>query len=243
MTADVVPYRSRRRREAEDRAAKDKRAKIVLVAGLVVLALLGAIEGPKTLKKLRGTKAPAAAPASSPAATPAASASAAPSASAADLHRISGFAAKDPFVAQVGATPSAGHLQPAGVTPPAVRANHFVPKDPFVAQLSADSVTPVPSSPSSPSAPAPSVSGNYIVVLASVPVSDGRAAASRAASEARARGVASVRIVDSSKYPTLRTGFYAVYSGPYATLADVQPVLEQIRGEGYPSAYTRRLAR
>jgi hypothetical protein len=79
-------------------------------------------------------------------------------------------------------------------------------------------------------------------MVASIPISDGRDVARATAATARSQGVPSVKIVDSSRYPTLRTGFYAVYSGPYPTLADLLPALEQVRGKGYPSAYTRRLA-
>src|SRR5262249_51483728 len=90
--------------------------------------------------------------------------------------------------------------------------------------------------------PAAGAAGKYIVVLASIPVASGHGAASQAAGAARSHGVGSVKIVDSSKYPTLRTGFFAVYSGPYPTLKELQPALETIRGQGYPSAYTRQLA-
>jgi hypothetical protein len=96
------------------------------------------------------------------------------------------------------------------------------------------------SSPGSTSAPVAGV-GAYIVVVASVPVGAGGSDAKHEAAVARAHGVPSVKVVDSSKYPTLREGYYAVYSGPYPTLAKALDALGHIRGLGYVSAYTRRL--
>ena len=161
------------------------------------------------------------------------------------LPALNRFAAKDPFVAQLGTGPTS---LPAvtSLTPPAVRAKSFTAKDPFAAQVSVSSppapgTAPAPARPASPGA-SHGGSGNYIVVLASIPLAAGHGAATQAAAAARKHGVGQVAIVTSSAYPTLRTGFYAVYSGPYATLAELAPALQQVRGEGYPSAYTRRLA-
>jgi hypothetical protein len=244
MAVDAVRYRSRGKHD-RDRAAKEKREKIILgVCGIVLLALL-AFEGPKTLKKLHGNPTaapPAVAPASSGAAG--STGTTAPQA-AHSLSRIAKLGAKDPFVQQLGgSTASAGG--PVEAVPPAVRTSHFVAKDPFVQQLTlaapAPSVTsPTNASPTSPSTGA-AADGDYIVMLASVPLSDGRAAAEHAAAAARNGGVKNVSIVNSSSYPTLRTGFYAVYSGPYPTLGALLPALQKVRGQGYPSAYTRRLA-
>jgi hypothetical protein len=245
MAVDVVGYRSRKRRET-NRAAKAKRQKILLVACLLVLVVVVAFEGPKTLNALHGGKA-AQSPASAtvaPGATPAGASS-----RPVDLSLLKGLPAKDPFAAPFGES-AATVAAPAAVTPPAVRTSHFVPKDPFVQQLTAVAATtpPIPATP--PPAPAASTSadrplagGDYIVVLSSVSLRDGRDLAAREAATARARGVTDVGVVDSSSYPTLRTGFYAVYSGPYPTLDRLLSALERIRSQGYPSAYSRRLAR
>ena len=244
MAADVVSYRSRKRRGGPDPAAKAKRDKIILaVCGVVLLGLV-AFQGPKMLKRMHGGSATPAA-ASSPATTPSATGS--PASHAVSLRALDRFPSKDPFIAQLGATAQTTS-GPTTVAGPPVRLSHFVAKDPFVAQLSLSNPAPAGSTSTSDGTgskvpgKATGVSGNYIVILASIPLSDGRKAAGRAAASARGAGVANVKIVDSSGYPTLRTGFYAVYSGPYPTLAALQPVLEQIRGQGYASAYTRRLA-
>ena len=258
MTADVVGYRSRKRNGEAKRAAKAKREKILLaVCGVILLAVL-ALMGPKMLKQLHGSRAAAPATvAPSASGTPTTAAQAATAAEQADAFRATKhLASKDPFVTQVG-TEVAADQGPTTAAAPAVRESKFVKKDPFVQQLTF-SDTPTTSTSTSTSTPTatpgpvtdksatakPTVEsgGNYIVMVASIPISDGRATARAAAATARSQGVPSVKIVDSSGYPTLRTGFYAVYSGPYPTLAELLPALEQVRGKGYASAYTRRLA-
>jgi len=251
MAVDAVRYGSRKKRDRQRAAAKAKKEKILLVVCLVVLLALVGIMGPKTLKQLHGssTHAPAASQTSAASTAPAAAGGATASGGASigtSLAAISRFRAKDPFVQQLADGSGAGNPVASAVPGPAVRMAHFVAKDPFVQQLT---LTPVATTPTTGqdtgtkgAAPAKAGSGQYIVVLASVPLADGRGSASHAAAAARAKGVPKVSIVDSSKYPTLRTGFYAVYSGPYATLDALRPALEAVRGHGYPSAYTRRLA-
>ncbi len=261
MAVEVVGYRKRKRKDEAKRAAKAKKEKILLaVCGVLLLGIL-AFEGPKTLKKLHGGSAapvPATVAPSSSAAPDAGSPAAGSTAKADSLAATKHLASKDPFVAQLG-TEAAASSQVTPVAGPAVRESHFVQKDPFIQQLTfaapptASSTTPAPTPGSSPPPTGKPASGkpaggkaasggNYIVMVASIPISDGRGAAGAEAAKARSQGIASVKIVDSSRYPTLRTGFYAVYSGPYPTLAELQPALEQVRGKGYPSAYTRRLA-
>jgi hypothetical protein len=255
MAVDVVGTRSRRKRASDQAARKAKREKVLLGVFGVILLLLVGLEGPKTLKKLHGSPATTTpVPAPAPAVVSAGGTSGAAAASAhaaAKLSAVKALSAKDPFIQQLGAGASVLPAAPAPPTPPAVR-SHFVAKDPFVQQLTLTptATTPAAGSPSSPTttgsdgAPAPAAGkgANYIVVLASVPLSLGRADALHEAAAARAQGVGKVKIVDSSDYPTLRTGYYAVYSGPYPTLDVLQPALEQIRGQGYPGSYSRRLA-
>jgi hypothetical protein len=250
MAVDVVKVRSRDKR-ALAKAEKAKREKIALaVCGVILLALV-AFEGPKTLKKLHHTSAastPAVPAAPAGAAASGAATGATAAHSAPTLARIKKLPAKDPFVAQLGASTGAP-VQTSSVAPPAVRAAHFVAKDPFVQQLTLEQPTTSTAAPVAPPASGSQqesevgANGHYIIVLASVPLADGKQSADRAAAAARKAGVADVRIVNSSSYPTLRTGFYAVYSGPYPTLGVLQSALQKARGQGYPSAYTRRLAR
>jgi hypothetical protein len=243
MATDAVRYRRQSRQETA-RAAKQRREKIILVVGFALLLGIVAFEGPKTLKRLHGsstasTSAPAIAP------SPTAAVPAAPP-KPVSLKRLARFAAKDPFVPQVGI--GAGSAPTVlSVYPPAVRTSHFVQKDPFIQQLTVSSGAATGTTAQSGGStgqsqtPAAAGAGSLIVVVASVPVGAGRGEAMREAAAARAHGVPNVSVVLSSNYPTLRTGYYAVYSGPYSTLARVIAAVERIRGLGYVSAYTRRL--
>jgi hypothetical protein len=273
MAVDAVRYRSRRRRDPErERAEKAKKEKILLgVCGVVLLALL-AFEGPKTLNKLHHSAPPATTTveasggATGTTTTPA-------KVTAASTAALSRMPAKDPFAQQLSTSGGAAAPASTPASGPSVRASHFVAKDPFAQQLMAQTpvapavppgaagspATSTPTTPSTPATPAKpstpskpghtatappvSLSGNYIVILASIPVHDGRDAAVRTQSAARSHGIGNVGIVNSSSYPTLRRGFYAVYSGPYKTLNQLQAAVEHARGAGYTSAYTRRLAR
>lgn len=238
MATDAVRYRRQGRADAA-RVQKERREKIALGVGLALLVGIGAFEGPKTLKRLHGsssTPAPAIAPTSPAAALPTAPPK------PVSLKPLARFAAKDPFVPQIGSV--SGKSTPVlANNPPAVLTSHWVEKDPFVQQLSVNSVGPATGSSSSSSSKAAPVAGSgaYIVVVASVPFGAGGRDAKHEAAVARAHGVPSVKIVNSSNYPTLREGYYAVYSGPYPTLAKALAALAHIRGLGYVSAYTRRL--
>ena len=230
MATDALRHGSRAAKQQAEQAAKDRRAKIMLAIGGVLLLVVLVIEVPKMLGNLH--KAPAQPVATTPVPTTP-SVTSPTGAHAADLKAVDKFAAKDPFVAQVG---TKADTIPAllAATPPAVRTSAFVRKDPFVQQLTpsaaAPGVAPV-AQPASKSGAGgsygskgakgstASAGGGYIVMVASVPVASGRAAAEREAVNARARGIANVKIVVSSNYPTLREGFFAVYSGPYSSLS------------------------
>jgi hypothetical protein len=235
-------------------ADKERRQKIVLGVCAGVLVLLLALEGPKTLKQLRGgsTAAPVAAPAPAPApvpapATPGTAAPAAVPHHPVDLARIRSFPAKDPFVAQVGGKGFAA-LSTVPAAGPAVRSSHFVPKDPFVAQLTAGGSAAAGGKDGGGTGVGGtgSTAGGktgYIVVLASIAVDRGRLVAAHAAAKARGDGLKDAAVVVSSGYPTLRSGFFAVYTGTYGSLEQAHKALEQARAHGYVTAYTRRLAR
>ena len=240
MAVDAARHAPRKRQQSA-RAAKERRQKIILGFGLAVLALLVVWQGPKTLKALHGGGSAPVSVATTPTGTPAV----APK--PADLREVNRFSAKDPFVEQVAATVSGAPQTPEAVTPPAVRTSSFVAKDPFIQQVSLLDTGPTTSTPTTPGGqgaePAAGGKAGYIVLLASLPLSYGHTRAEGEAALARKRGVGSVKIVDSSNYATLRSGFFAVYSGPYASLGAALKALEEVRGRGYASAYTRRIAR
>jgi len=239
MSTDALRHHGRVRPAAA--AAKARREKIALVVGAVILAGLLAFEGPKTLKSLQHSST-ATSEATPTVTTPAAPA--APPHHPVSLRALRGYSAKDPFVPQLASASSGSGPAAQAAVPPRVRTSDFVEKDPFVPQQAAVTVSsPSSGGGSSKTTRAASAGGGYIVMLASVYLGRGRGAAEHAAAAARAHRVPDVHIVLSSEYPTLRTGFYAVYSGPYSTLDKALGMLQEIRGRGYVSAYTRRLSR
>ena len=61
------------------------------------------------------------------------------------------------------------------------------------------------------------------------------------ADEATAAGVQMVGILDSSSFPSLNPGYWAVYSGPFSTLGEAKIAADEIRILGYPEAYAREV--
>jgi hypothetical protein len=258
MAIDALRQRSSAK-AASQAAAKQRREKIALGAGILIFVLLLALEGPKTLSHLHGSSA------SSPPLPAPTTAQPKPVAAPrpVDLGAVRRYSEKDPFVPQVGSpATSVTGAGPTSASGPAVRASHFVSKDPFVPQVGvittsapavvakptappvvAKPVTPPAVKPAAPATPAVSSAQGLVVIVASIPLARGKKAADQAAAAATARGVPDVHVVVSSDYPTLRAGYYAVYSGTYATSTKIRQALQQVRSLGYPRAYTRRLAR
>ncbi len=238
MAVDVGRYAARRR-AAE--LAKERRQKQLLAAGLIVLAGLIAFQGPRTLSRLRASESAAPAPGPAPAvSTPATRDDPARAAAfarrEAALRRLS---AKDPFFPQISSGGSARQTFPA--TAPAVRETGLVMKDPFVQQLGASTATTPPTGGGTVPAAAADTKGRYIVVLASLLPATGHRGAATVARQARASGLGLVGVLESSRYATLRSGFWVVYSGVYPTLGQALQALDVARSHGYVDAYTRLL--
>ena len=81
----------------------------------------------------------------------------------------------------------------------------------------------------------------WIVVLASIRTSAGRAYAERAANVAKSRRLGTVSVLDSSTRKPLRSGYYVVYTGPFESLSTVQRSAAQVRSSGYRTAYVREI--
>jgi|SRR5579884_995649 len=219
---------SQRRRSAyaARMEAKRRRQKVMVIVGAVVLVALFAYEIPHTLHLVRGSSngSPAAAPT-----TPTAAAPAPPQRIPKSLH-----SSGDPFVVK-----SLPNGDP-GIGPET--AGH----DPF-AQPSV-AATPAPAAASTP-LPGTIVLGTpggsrhathgWIVILASIPTGEGRAAAERFAGHAK--NVGSLQILNSSNRRPLRGGYWVVYTGPYTTLAQVSQRAASVHAAGYGSAYIREL--
>jgi hypothetical protein len=81
----------------------------------------------------------------------------------------------------------------------------------------------------------------WIVILASIPTGQGRAAAQKFATKAATAGIESTSILNSSHRRPLRGGYWVVYTGPYATLNEVSARAGRVHAQGYPTAYIREL--
>jgi len=75
----------------------------------------------------------------------------------------------------------------------------------------------------------PSGTDGWTVVLASYPQTGGRKVATARARKSRAQGLPQVGVLDSSRYASLRPGYWVVFSGIYATEAEATSALESAR--------------
>ncbi len=233
---------TQRRRAASRAEAKARREKMIVIAGLVLLAGMCAIQLPKILHSgSSGGSGASTTTTSSPA-------SVLPSRASAP-HRIprSLRSSADPFQAKafvdgdskVGAE-TGGH-------------DPFAPTSAAGAGAAAPAAsatpTPVKTQPATGSLPAQIVLGTpganrhathgWIVILASIPTAQGRGAAQRFASSASKLGA--VQILNSSNRRPLRGGYWVVYTGPYGSLSQVSQHAAAVHAAGYGGAYVREL--
>jgi hypothetical protein len=238
--------KAQRKREANAAAAKERRQKVIAFGGLVVLAILLVIQGPKLLDALGGSSDPVAAPSPPAAAVPEAE----PENNGEALRELQG--SRDPFAARgLGDNdPLARAVSgPAGIDDP------FAPR--ALASAPAPEATPTPESQPEPEPPAPSLPNRivlgtpkagaeakrgWIVVLASIQTRLGRSYAERFAARVQARGL-DVAVLDSSTNKPLRSGYYVVYTGPFASLEAVQLSASHVHAFGYRTAYVREILR
>ena len=237
--------KAQRQRAAIAAAAKERRQKVIAFGGLAVLAILLVIQGPKLLDALGGSSDPVAAP------SPPAPAS--PETELEDtgdeLRALQG--SRDPFATRgLGDNdPQAGAVAgPAGIDDP------FAPG--ALASAPAPEATQTPEPEREPEAPASlpnrivlgtpktgaEAKRGWIVVLASIQTRLGRNYAERFASRVQARGL-EVDVLDSSTNKPLRSGYYVVYTGPFASLEAVQLSASHVHAFGYRTAYIREILR
>ncbi len=107
-----------------------------------------------------------------------------------------------------------------------------------------------PPAPAPAPAPRPALHGSwpagrdgYTNVLLSIAVSAGRAEADAQARAARRAGLPQVGVLLSSSFPSLRPGYWVVFSGVYRSAAAAQKGLANLRLRGYTDAYPRRVGR
>jgi hypothetical protein len=82
----------------------------------------------------------------------------------------------------------------------------------------------------------------YTIVLATLPLAQGAAAAQAKALRALKTGLKQVGVLVSSSYPSLQPGYYIVFSGIYVSLAEAQSSLDTAKAR-FPGAYARPVVR
>jgi hypothetical protein len=222
-------------RRTRERAAKERRKKLLLVAGIGLLLAVLAIQVPRTLNMLKSdssstglsggvTSTPSKAPTGK--------------ASRRALRFLRGKA-DDPFVSPV----TDGETRPGAVGAPSGLRDPFHPNASAPARPAHRAARPIPRRiiVGTPGRRAPSV--GWTVVLASIPTSHSRGQAVWFARSARAHGVRDARVLKSSTRNRLRPGYWVVYSGVYRHLSGVERAAAHVHGLGYRTAYIRQLVR
>jgi eukaryotic-like serine/threonine-protein kinase len=87
----------------------------------------------------------------------------------------------------------------------------------------------------------PADQDGFTVVLASMPVSGGRAVALRNARSAIRSGLKEVGVLDSQAFASLHPGFYVVFAGIYASLEEAENAVSDARDAGFGNAYAREI--
>ena len=83
----------------------------------------------------------------------------------------------------------------------------------------------------------------YTIVLASLPVSSGKAVARQKALEALHSGLGpDVGVLSSSDYSSLHPGYYVIFSGVYESQSEAQKHLPAARRAGFNTPYPKRVA-
>jgi hypothetical protein len=116
---------------------------------------------------------------------------------------------------------------------------------------------PLPTAPGSgtgqtPTTPAPNPNAlavwpadksGFTLVLESLPVSGGRAAAVARARRAKANGLKDVGVLVSAQYSSLHPGYFVVFSGIYGSSAEASGAVSAAHAHGFPDAYQTRVTR
>jgi hypothetical protein len=199
-------------------ANNQKRQKRLVIGGAVLLVPLLFVQVPRTLSMLRGSE-PTAAPASAPAASQAAAEQSAPAPRA--VRRPARAVGRNPFRARSGGEQASSSIAPGAIG----------------FRLVGTVARPLPQE-----VPA-AADDRFTVVLQSIPLRNGRLAAMRAAGDYSRQGLRGVGVLVSTRYGSLREGYYVVYAGRFRTHAAADRVVEAARSAGAPAPYVRPLRR
>ncbi|MES1247253.1 MAG: zinc ribbon domain-containing protein [Actinomycetota bacterium] len=89
----------------------------------------------------------------------------------------------------------------------------------------------------------PANKSGYTLVLESLPVSGGKAAALARARQAKRNGLADVGVLTSAEYSSLHAGYYVVFAGIYRSAAAASAALASAHAKGFPDAFERQVTR
>jgi hypothetical protein len=208
-------------------ADKARRQQKIAIGAAILLVVVLAVQVPRTLKMIKGSATPVPAPAtaaSSDAPVPTTPVAAVPLTDTEParkaLPRGTDFRRKDPFAART--------LGPTGAVATTRRSGDPGFRLARGAAPTADT-------------PTPTKNGNFVVVLRSLPARGGRAAALRAAADFRRRGVANAGVLLSTKYGSLRRGYYVVHAGRFPNRLAALEGLLAARRAGAETPYVRPL--
>ena len=89
----------------------------------------------------------------------------------------------------------------------------------------------------------PAAKSGFTIVLESLPVAGGRAAAVARARRAVQSGLRDVGVLVSARYSSLHPGYYVVFSGIYGSQGDATAGLSGAHAKGFPDAYQTRVTK
>jgi hypothetical protein len=89
----------------------------------------------------------------------------------------------------------------------------------------------------------PDGKSGYTIILESLPVSSGRAAAVKKARQAKRAGLSDVGVLISSQYSSLHAGYYAIFQGIFQSQSQASAGVSTARAKGFPDAYQTRITR
>jgi hypothetical protein len=89
----------------------------------------------------------------------------------------------------------------------------------------------------------PTNKAGYTLVLESLPVSSGRAAAVARARQAKRNGLKEVGVLTSADYSSLHAGYYVVFAGIYGSASEASAAIASAHAHGFPDAFEREITR
>ena len=116
---------------------------------------------------------------------------------------------------------------------------------PPVASVPTEVTTTAPADGPGPGNPVewPADEDGFTVVLASLPVSNGRDLAMQTARRGLRSGLADVGVLDSEDFASLHPGFFVVFAGVFPSLEAAQNAVSDARDAGFANAYAREITR